>query len=98
MLGGSTTSLLSLLHNIDYEKYDVDLLLYRNEGPFIDYTPEKVNLLEQAYIPHSKLSKTIKCVFNGTIIKALFQGVKYFHKWSVTRQGMAYAQAHYAGR
>ena len=35
MLGGSTTSLLSLLQNFDYEKYQVDLLLYKAEGPFI---------------------------------------------------------------
>ena len=95
MLGGSTTSLLSLLHNIDYEKYDVDLLLYRNEGDFIAYIPEKVNLLEQAYIPQSKMKRIVKGIFNRTIIKALFQGIKYFHKLSVTRQGMAYAQATY---
>jgi thymidine kinase len=37
MLGGSTTSLLSLLQNFDYEKYQVDLLLYKAEGPFIIY-------------------------------------------------------------
>ena len=38
-IGGSTTSLLSLLNTIDYEKYDVDLLLYRNNDVFVKYIP-----------------------------------------------------------
>ena len=44
-VGGAETSLLGLLDNIDYEKYDVDLFLFRHEGEFMPLIPEKVNLL-----------------------------------------------------
>ena len=92
MLGGSTTSLLSLLNSIDYEKYDVDLLLYRNEGPFMPYIPKEVNLLPQAYIPHSNVKKVVKTLANGTLIRAYYHGLKYYHKLKPTSQSMAYAQ------
>ena len=45
MMGGSTTSLLSFLQNIDKEKFDIDLLLYRNAGPLLKEIPEGVRLL-----------------------------------------------------
>ncbi len=48
MIGGSTTSLLSILNRIDYEKYDVDLLLNLHSGELLDKIPEKVNLLPPA--------------------------------------------------
>jgi hypothetical protein len=35
LMGGSTTSLLSLLQNIDKETFQVDLQLYRNEGEIL---------------------------------------------------------------
>lgn len=61
MLGGSTTSLLSLLQNFDYEKYQVDLLLYKAEGPFIGYIPEQVNILPTALAPEmTQLKRRIK--------------------------------------
>ena len=34
MLGGSTTSLISLLNSIDYNRYEVDLILYKNSGEY----------------------------------------------------------------
>lgn len=46
--GGVTSSLLSLLYSIDYEKYNIDLILMRNEGEFFDKIPEKVNILPPA--------------------------------------------------
>ena len=35
-VGGTTTSLISLLNYLDYSKVSVTLYLYNNEGPFID--------------------------------------------------------------
>ncbi len=92
MIGGSTTSLLSLLQNFDYDKYDVDLLLYRNRGPLMDYIPDKVNLLPQAYVEQSTLKKVLKSFLNGTLIRAYYYGLKYKRKLAPTSQGMAYAQ------
>ena len=46
-LGGAERSLLGLLYSIDYEKYEVDLLLYRHTGELLKYIPKEVNVLEQ---------------------------------------------------
>lgn len=47
-VGGSTTSLLGLLSIIDYEEFDVDLLLYKKEGDLIGSLPKEINILEAA--------------------------------------------------
>lgn len=44
-IGGAERSLLGLLDSFDSEKYDVDLFLYRHEGDFLNYIPNKVNVL-----------------------------------------------------
>lgn len=44
--GGAEKSLVSLLNNIDYLKYNVDLLLFKRGGEFEKFLPSKVNLLE----------------------------------------------------
>lgn len=43
--GGGERSLLSLLQTIDYENYDVDLLLFKPAGLFLGMVPEQVNIL-----------------------------------------------------
>jgi len=48
-IGGSTTSLLSILTHLDYSKYDVDLLLNFNTGDLLTYIPEQVHLLPPAW-------------------------------------------------
>ncbi len=47
-IGGSTTSLLSILNSLDYDKYEVDLLLRRNHGDLLEYLPPQVRLLPPA--------------------------------------------------
>lgn len=49
MLGGSTTSLLSLLSVFDYDKYDVDLLLLTDNKMGADKIPKEVNILPIAH-------------------------------------------------
>ncbi|MGE7307316.1 glycosyltransferase [Priestia megaterium] len=56
-IGGSTTSLLSLLSNLDYEKYNVELLLSDNSGDLINLLPKQVKLLPQAYPKNLKQLK-----------------------------------------
>ena len=48
ILGGSTTSLLSLLNSMDPEKYAIDLQLQSNSGPLMHEIPSHVNLLPEA--------------------------------------------------
>lgn len=45
-IGGSTTSLLSVLSNIDYNEYKVDLALRQTEGELFSYIPKGVNILK----------------------------------------------------
>lgn len=44
--GGAERSLITLLSMLDYGKYDVDLMLFRNEGFFIDEIPADVNIID----------------------------------------------------
>lgn len=58
-VGGVERSLLSMLDNFDYEKYSVDLLLYRKQGEFLDLISKKVNLIDE--IPqYTTFRKSIK--------------------------------------
>lgn len=83
IMGGTTTSLLSILNNIDYDKYDVDLLLFRNKGPYFEMIPDKVNLLEQGYSPKGpsflkpKHYKFLRAFFSGRLFRAVFLALKY---------------------
>lgn len=44
-LGGAEKSLVTLLNLLDYSKYEVDLLLFSQGGPFQELLPEEVTLL-----------------------------------------------------
>lgn len=48
IIGGTTTSLLSLLNMLDTEKYAVDLITPTNSGQLMDKIPEYVNVLPPA--------------------------------------------------
>ena len=46
-IGGVERSLISMLNNFDYERYDVDLLLYNHSGEFMPLIPKDVKLLTE---------------------------------------------------
>ena len=46
-VGGVERSLISMLENFDYKNYDVDLMLYRHQGDFMNLVSNKANLLEE---------------------------------------------------
>lgn len=46
-LGGISKSLLALLNELDYSKYEIDMLLMRQEGIFIPMIPSQVTLLPE---------------------------------------------------
>ena len=93
IIGGSTTSLLSILKAIDYDRYDVDLLLYRNEGELIKYIPEEVNLLPQAAVEWNKKQKLLYSFINGSMIKAIFMSIMAGKGIKPDEQLMAYVCA-----
>ncbi|MFM2229259.1 MAG: hypothetical protein RL607_517 [Bacteroidota bacterium] len=45
--GGAEKGLVSLLHELDYEQYEVDLFLFKHEGFLMHQLPESVNLLPE---------------------------------------------------
>ena len=47
LIGGAERSLLGLLESIDYKEYEVDLMLYRHEGEFMNFIPKEVNILNE---------------------------------------------------
>lgn len=62
-IGGVERSLIGLLNNIDYKKYDVDLVLFKHGGEFFPFLPEGPNLISE--IPQystfrSSISQIIK--------------------------------------
>ena len=45
-IGGAEKSLQTLLSLLDYDKYDVDLIMFRPEGALLDLLPPQVRLLD----------------------------------------------------
>lgn len=44
--GGAERSLVNLLQVFDYDKYEVDLLLFQKEGGFLELVPPQVHMIE----------------------------------------------------
>lgn len=45
-IGGAEKSLVNLLNMIDYSEYEVDLLLFKRQGPLMKQIPDGVNLIK----------------------------------------------------
>ncbi len=58
-IGGVERSLIGLLEHLDYDRYDVDLLLYKHEGELFSLIPEGPNLLPES-AQYSTFRKSIK--------------------------------------
>jgi glycosyltransferase involved in cell wall biosynthesis len=93
VIGGSTTSLLSILNSIDYKRYEVDLLLYINEGALFNQIPKQVNILPHAsiYPPSAKGVKILRSILAGDILRALYYGLLIDKKLIINWQAMVYA-------
>lgn len=46
-IGGAEKSLLTLLSKLDYERYDVELFLFRHNGELMQFLPNQVRLLPE---------------------------------------------------
>jgi glycosyltransferase involved in cell wall biosynthesis len=94
IIGGSTTSLLSIFNSIDYERYEVDLLLYNNVGALFDQIPKQINILPQACIfpPTAKGMKILRSIIAGDILRALYYGILIDKKLKINMQAMVYAR------
>ena len=73
--GGAEKSLISLLESIDYTHYEVDLLLFKKEGIFLNKVPEEVKILNEP-INYNLFDMPIKkavllCLKEGNLTTAL---------------------------
>lgn len=80
MIGGSTTALLSMLNCLDPEKYEIDLQLFRNQGPLLDMIPGHVNLLPDAELYKGTKGRLVK------LCKFLFKGYAFRYLWKKCRK------------
>ena len=73
VVGGSTTALLSMLKEWNFEKYDVDLILYDRGFPFEKDIPNQVHILNgRRSMPNGymeRLKKGIQYVLSPYWIK-----------------------------
>src|SRR4051794_36438727 len=46
-IGGIERSLINMLESFDYQKYNVDLLIFHHVGEFMSLIPKSVNILPQ---------------------------------------------------
>lgn len=64
--GGAEKALISLLQTMDHSKYNVDLLLFKQEGIFLKNIPKEVNLLEEStgynYFDMSIKASILECI------------------------------------
>lgn len=67
-MAGAERSLVNLLNEMDYSKYDVDLILIKEEGELIAQLPKEVNMLDTPYELHAVYSNKIDRI----------GGIKYF--------------------
>ena len=93
--GGAERSLINLLHELPQEKYEVDLLLFKKKGPFLQQVPQWVNVLEiprglkELYSPLRQSGKYCLTKLAGTVSAKLLWRTrkkraafrwKYFYK------------------
>lgn len=67
--GGGEKSLINLLEQIDYKRYNVDLFALNKEGLFLDFVPSEVNVIE-----NSIDLEIFKLPLHKSIIKFLSKG------------------------
>jgi len=61
-IGGAERALIGLLNSINYNKYEIDLFVYRHSGAFMPLIPQKVNLLPENSC-YAAILKPIKSIF-----------------------------------
>ena len=69
--GGVSKSLSSLLNCIDYNRYNVDLFLFRKTGLFLDQIPANVNILPEMQTIWDDLKKFRLIDFMKSILTIL---------------------------
>lgn len=78
VVGGSTTALLSMLKEWDYDNYDVDLVIYDRGFPFEKDIPHQVRIINgRKNLSDNQIKKGIQYAFSPYWIKKKWYTVKY---------------------
>lgn len=93
MVGGSTTSLLGMLHSIDYSKYDVELLLNTNTGELIDKLPQQVKLLPPAFKYPNHKSRKFHSILSPKYLKTYFEARRIAKQNGNVMHGVQYLES-----
>lgn len=93
MMGGSTTSLLGLLFSLDYNKYEVDLLLNTNTGEYLDKIPPQVNLLPPAFKYPNHIIRKLHSILSPKFLKTYFKAKKITKASGITMHGVQYLES-----
>jgi len=75
-VGGAEKALISLLQTIDYAHYTVDLLLFKQEGLFLNQLPKEVHLLPEP-INYKYFDMSIKTAILENLKKGNFKVIYY---------------------
>ncbi|MCR4900458.1 MAG: glycosyltransferase [Treponema sp.] len=92
MIGGSTTSLLSILNRLDYNRFDVDLLLNTHTGELLNQIPVQVNLLPPAKKYTSKKSDYLHRLLSPRYIWYWLKSRSIIRKSGYPIQGAQYRE------
>ncbi|MYL69909.1 glycosyltransferase [Halobacillus litoralis] len=77
-IGGIERSLINLLESFDYNRFEVDLLVFEHTGEFMDLIPEQVRVLPEIK-SYSVFRRPIKdCVKEGHVITSFIRVVSKF--------------------
>lgn len=99
-IGGVERSLLDLLYTFDYEKYNVDLFLYRHSGEWLKDIPKRANLLPESKKYSSLLVPMTQLIKRGQFDVLLgrfigkFMAKSYSRKHNFTHSAVAIEYSH----
>lgn len=74
-IGGVERSLISMLDQFNYEDNNVDLMLYRHQGEFMNLINKNINLLDEVY-EYSTIRRSILEIIKGGNLKIASGRVK----------------------
>ena len=78
-LGGAEKSLISILNNMDYTRYEVDLFLYEHSGELIEQLPKEVTLLPEIKKYATLCGSTKKTFKDGYIRLGAIRTISKYH-------------------
>lgn len=78
-LGGAEKSLISILNNMDYTRYEIDLFLYEHSGELIEQLPKEVTLLPEIKKYATLCGSTKKTFKDGYIRLGIVRTISKYH-------------------